>query len=854
MIKKIASIIKKIILSTVFIAVAFVLIFALVLSYGISVKSYENEAVKIDGLYIKLNKKIIFDAENISIKKMNSAPNSQSSADDLHQILGKISWIDRLFEHIQVLNLSVSDQNISLAYSNNVYYVGSKYVEFVSHVNGNGGRYNLKLDQLWLKDYDLRLNGEFFIDPKVKVSSFSGKFSSYGIDGNIEFNVLDDMLEYNFNNIKATSLTKLINMIAKNTKIEPELYEWLTKKLSARKYRVPNLSGKFNLKTLEYYPKQVESIAYIDDLNITFHPSLAPAVSNFSQITLKNGTFYLDFARINYKSIDLNASHVVVENVLETGTRVLVNFKTNSILDANLTQALQAYNIKVPILQRSGITDANVTLDIKLAPYDLKTYGNFYLRDSDIEISGAKFHTDYANIDLNGTRVDIKALKLNMPGTFKSSVFGRVDTRKMIGKFDANLSDILVGTQEILSVPSLKTDITLDFSTPTTRLSLSNPKVNFIFAKGFNSIETADIMPFKKYSKIMQNLQINSGSLHLKTQNFHDFDINLAKISTSFKLLRRKNGTIYNSDDVNLQIKNGKISGETANKNLAFHINKNDMQIALKDVDFILNLGENSGDSKLPNIKFSGQNSRIEIVDFNRTISFDKFNGALHKNALNFSGKIGAGEVNFIKNSKKLEILAHDIKDRTINEILGRDSFKEGNYSVRIYGVDGDHLNGEIHAKNAYLSDFVFYHGLLTFINSVPSLLSFKRPDFNKKGFTIKNGEFEFAKNYNFITLKNIDLVGPSADIMGHGGVDLKTHKIVVDLKLKYLKDASAMIGYLPFVSQIILGDKKEISTQIQIRGSIDKPEFNTQITQDIITSPFKILLNILELPINIFK
>ena len=152
MIKKIASIIKKIILSTVFIAVAFVLIFALVLSYGISVKSYENEAVKIDGLYIKLNKKIIFDAENISIKQMNSAPNSQSSADDLHQILGKISWIDRLFEHIQVLNLSVSDQNISLAYSNEIYYVDSKYVEFISRVNGNGGRYNLKLDQLWLID------------------------------------------------------------------------------------------------------------------------------------------------------------------------------------------------------------------------------------------------------------------------------------------------------------------------------------------------------------------------------------------------------------------------------------------------------------------------------------------------------------------------------------------------------------------------------------------------------------------------------------------------------------------------------------------------------------------------------
>ena len=491
---------------------------------------------------------------------------------------------------------------------------------------------------------------------------------------------------------------------------------------------------------------------------------------------------------------------------------------------------------------------------MKLAPYDLKTYGSFYLRDSDIEISGAKFHTDYANIDLNGSRVDINALKLNMPGTFKSSVFGRIDTHKMIGKFDANLSDILIGTHEILSVPSLKTNITLDFSTPTTRLSLSNPKVNFTFANGLNSIKVADIMPFKQYSKIMQNLQINSGSLELKTHDFHDFDINLAKISTDFKLLRRKNGTIYSGDDINLHIKNGKISSETASKNLAFNINKNDMQIALKDVDFVLNLGESSGDSKLPDIKFSGQNSRIVIVDFNRTISFDEFSGAIHKNALNFNGKIGAGEVNFIKNSKKLELLAHDIKDRTINEILGRDSFKEGNYSVRIYGVDSDHLNGEIHAKNAYLSDFVFYHGLLTFINSVPSLLSFKRPDFNKKGFTIKNGEFEFAKNYNFITLKNIDLVGPSADIMGYGGVDLKTRKIDVDLKLKYLKDASAMIGFIPFVSQVFLGDEKEISTQIKIHGSIDKPEFDTQVAQDIITSPFRIFLNILKLPINIFK
>lgn len=48
----------------------------------------------------------------------------------------------------------------------------------------------------------------------------------------------------------------------------------------------------------------------------------------------------------------------------------------------------------------------------------------------------------------------------------------------------------------------------------------------------------------------------------------------------------------------------------------------------------------------------------------------------------------------------------------------------------------------------------------------------------------------------------------------------------------------------------IILGDKKKFLTQIQIRGSIDKPEFNNTGYNHI----FKILLNILELLIIILK
>ena len=71
-------------------------------------------------------------------------------------------------------------------------------------------------------------------------------------------------------------------------------------------------------------------------------------------------------------------------------------------------------------------------------------------------------------------------------------------------------------------------------------------------------------------------------------------------------------------------------------------------------------------------------------------------------------------------------------------------------------------------------------------------------------------------------------------------------------MELSYLKDATRLIKNLPLINYILLGKDKKITTAIKITGSIDNPEFKTQIAGDLINIPFNMLKNIIELPKNL--
>jgi hypothetical protein len=146
------------------------------------------------------------------------------------------------------------------------------------------------------------------------------------------------------------------------------------------------------------------------------------------------------------------------------------------------------------------------------------------------------------------------------------------------------------------------------------------------------------------------------------------------------------------------------------------------------------------------------------------------------------------------------------------------------------------------------------YNNLIALINTLPSLAFFKSPGFNEDGYEIQSGNVLFTRQGDILTIHTIDLDGVSADITGKGTLNLKDETLHVTLQLKTLKDVSGVIGKIPLVNHIILGDDKSISTLITLTGSIHDPHLETQVLQDTLITPFNILRRTIELPFKLFS
>jgi len=787
------------------------------------------------------------------VVKSSKVETSENSIDSIKTATRFFPWIRRLFQGINIQNISVNDNNISVAYANEIFYVNSNFVEVVAEIDNSGDDYDFNIVNLNLKDFSLRANGEAKVNFEKGDYKFGGNFSSYGLNGKLDFNATNEMLFYNFHEVKSGDISSFITALARELKMGDEAKDWLANRIKFSDFQIENLSGKFDLNSFEYFPNEITAKGSAKDLNVTFHDDLEAVVAKDANLSFTNGNLALSFDAPSYENHDLNGSTVILKNLLES-TEIEVNVHTNALLDDSVVNLLKAYKINLPLKQKSGATDANLTLAIKIEPYDLKTFGKFRLENSAIKIASADFTTREANVELNGTQVILKNTNLAMKNLFDAQISGNIDTTAGKGKFDVGFSKLIIGGGEIYSSNSLRTSATLDFSSKDVLLNFAKPKVNFVFANATNTIKIPDITPLKANSKIMKSLDVQSGALALNSKDFSTINVDIKGAKLNLDMLKTKDGRIYNSDDVSLVVKNGAVSGKTKSGRVAFDVSKSgDVSLNVNNLDFVLNTS-GDGDSNLPKLAIKGSKIGLILVDLNKSINFETVSGTTNKDTLNFNATMKRGNLAIKKSKNSLSLTAKGIPGESVNELLGQESFAEGSFDLDVNGANAKNFTGKISVANAYLKDFVFYQGVLSFINSVPSLLTFKTPDFNEKGFTIKEGKVNFTRNGDLIDIKGMNFIGSSADIAGLGKINLGgTKALDVQLEIKYLKDASKILGSIPIINQIFLGRDRKLSTIIKIGGTMTKPTYESHVAGDLLQTPFTLIKNILELPVSLF-
>ena len=841
----------------------------MLLKYGIKINDFEFYGVKLEQLYIKLDKKIIVRAKQIKLPKFKQNAEQKASDKQLLNLSQGVDYLDTFFQEISLESVQIGDDfKIKILFLDDIFFVDSPYlnIDIKFQKEQQDGIDHFIVKNLSFKDFNVSISGEGSANFDKDDYKFDGNFTSHELNGKLSFALKDTLLTYKAYDVNAGSIKDFIAELDSRIHLNSEVKNWIYGYIVADDYHLNEINGKADLKENDLFLNELNATANAKNLLVKFDKGLPAVNVAEANITLNNSKLKFDLTAPVYKGKKLDGSSVAINNIFDEKSANLELFiKTNSIYDEAINEILRAYKINVPVRQLSGKMDASLKILIKLDEKSLENFdeksvianGDFKISDAVLDIAGSKFNAKSALVKLVNTSV----LNINASGFgldfFRANAKADINLQKSTGEIKGVIEsfDLKEKNDEILAFKNEPFTALLDFSKPDkTTLSIEPFGLNLSFGDE-SVIATKNSEFIMQNSPVLkQNGVLGFEDVSIKSKDFVNLEILAKGLKFDLPFLD-KNGSKYESDDVNILVQNGVVKVNSASKKLALEIKEKGVGVNTQDLNLVvLDDNESSNQTQSTPLELFAKNGDIILKDLNKTLPFTSFSAEKKGKSTSLNGLAKQGRVGYFSDEKSINLDATDISGEFINGLLGTKSFEGGKFRLKLLGENSKNFKAEVRFFGTYLKDYIFYQKLLSFLNSVPSLLSFKTPDFNDKGYTVKNGKILLTRKGDLIEFLAIEMIGTSADIGGRGTIDLNSKKINIDLELKILKDASGIIDKIPLINQIILGKDRSLSTVIAIRGTTEKPEYSTQILQDALLSPLKIIRNVLQAPFLIFE
>jgi hypothetical protein len=244
-----------------------------------------------------------------------------------------------------------------------------------------------------------------------------------------------------------------------------------------------------------------------------------------------------------------------------------------------------------------------------------------------------------------------------------------------------------------------------------------------------------------------------------------------------------------------------------------------------------------------------GKNSNLRYGEY--TLLTDSYDVQIEKNGdMKAIGSADGDIVKFSKRKDIIDIKALRIKDKVLHSLINFEGLYDGRYSFKSAGKPKTLMKGEIIVEGGVMKDFKAYNNTLALINTLPDLAVFRSPGFSQKGFSIEEGVVEYRiMERKKIIFDSIYIKGSTATIIGKGELDLENNTIHVDLALQIARSLGELIGSLPVLGYIAMGEDKGLTVGLKISGALDKPVVKTSAAKEILTLPVQILQRTLEFP-----
>ncbi len=588
-------------------------------------------------------------------------------------------------------------------------------------------------------------------------------------------------------------------------------------------------------------------------LTLQFLKNTAPLFSIQGGVTLQEGTLslyniplYTQSAQINldiaqeYQYIYIDTIHTRYANMLDLDTKIALD-----------------------------LGQKNLSLDSLVHKIQVNTNSNINMRSYDP-------NNTQEDPQINFT-LDLKSLRSIIQAGENSEVFKQKITDTIKAQSEDKFSkNVFYATGDTLKSLSLS----FDFSNPD-HMQWSVPELLLEgeFKDNAYAFRIKDLKKIKPYSPIMDYIALKDGSLEVSTSDFVNIDFFAKDLKINLPIYR-SDGSHFDSFSLFGSINKDEILIYTPSKSVSVKIKGDQKDITLNNLDLSVDEFLNS---KIPAIaqlfskKQKEKPTPKEIQDEDIFINAKQRYERAHK-IIPMATNIHAKDMVLIYNKKpipleNLDITAQDDRVKIdgnykngmiiadlvhgalyfkvynfsgdyINTILQKD-FVEGGLFTLIGSFENQVFNGELKFQNTSLKNLALMQNMVNLINTIPSLIVFRNPHLGANGYQIKTGSIVFGITKEYLGLEKIDLIGKTLDVAGNGVIELDTNKLDLNLEVSTIKALSNVLSKIPIVGYLILGKEGKVTTNVNVKGTLDNPKTKVTLAADIIQAPFKILRRI---------
>ncbi len=855
------------------------------LKIGIEADSLVLGNYKVDGLYLKLDKKLTLKADNVVIPKSKAKP----SFDNVDKTFDSIKYLFTFFDYIDVKNITFNDNLINVIFTDETLYVTSDDYEIAGNIHRIEQKLVAEVSMLYIKKDNINIKGTLTYDLNTDILATKGDFNAYHIKGRFSAVKENTTIDFKVDSDTFTDLKTLLSTFSLSDTVK----SWIVDRVQAEHYKLYSLVGKGEI-TQEGFKMDFDALKgkmLFEGVKIFYQKELDPVDAESFNLTYADHALHFELMNPSYKSRNMQGSQVDIVGIGKPKTTLKLDLHMETPIDEEIHTILNAYAVDIPVKHKGEGGDVALKMDIPLGQSSQKEKStvvvNVDLKEGDVWYENIKLPLLKANVKYDNRHKEsikvhatlkkgtVNISKTTLPvlgGTvayeknkvslsdvhlkedwYEGKVEGEINlkSKKADLKFDAK--HISIGDKEkFLVLKNKQLPLTLDYSknlhieVPTLDLTITNRPKDML-------IEVGKLEKLKPYLKNI-DIEVDGGKLDIIQKDSKTYSFN-GELRRSACFFYENNDVCHTKVPCSGSVSKGTVDFYAFDKRLHYNSKKSRIKLKNLNIDLkrFLQARKQPKGTKAKKLVILGKDSKIRYEKY--TLITDSYDIEVSaKGNIKASGILEGDVVKFSKKGKILSMKALRVKDKMLHPLIGFDGLKKGRYTLKKSGDPDKVMKGQIIIEGGVMSDFKAYNNTLAFINAVPALATLSNPGFSEKGFNINEGVSEYRMQGDTVFLDSIYIQGTSATIIGKGVIDMKKKTINMELAIQTARELGKFVGNLPLLGYILMGKDKSMTVGLTITGTLDKPVVKTSAAEDILSLPLQIIKRTLESPAHIIN